>query len=177
MTYYKETDQSAVHPIAYNVLLSLALAVTVSDRPSPHPPGIHILVEDTDKQMTMQWGNLVTVGHQMPWEQEAGTPNPNCTLQRRQCERWEESVSQGSQTVRTSVAGSARGICTVEQGKVRELQYGREGRSMTKSSQIKQALDRQGFTILSIRFSRTLKHQQNQVWLHVRQCTSESFTL
>lgn len=129
MTYYKETWPKCCTSNAYNVLLSLALAVTVSDRPRSHPPGIHILVEDTDKQMTIEWGNLVTVGHQMPWEQEAGTPNPNCTLQRRQCERWEESVSQGSQTERTSVAGSARGICTGEQGKVRELQYGREGRS------------------------------------------------
>lgn len=105
----------------------------------------------------------------MPWEQEAATPNPSCTSQRRQ------SASQGSKTERTSVAGSARGMCTGEQGKARELQYGREGEPGPR--QVRLALQRQGFTVLSIRFSQTLKQQQNQVWLHVRQSTSASITI
>lgn len=84
----------------------------------------------------------------MPWEQEAGTPNPDCTFQRGQCETLEEPASQGSKTESTSVAGSASSIYRGEQAKVRKLALCmRETR--TKSDRP----ERQGFTILSIRIS------------------------
>lgn len=80
----------------------------------------------------------------MPWEQEAGTPNPDCTFQRGQCEALEEPESQGSKTESTSVAGSMSSIYRGEQAKVRELAlWEKQGPSQTGP--------RQGFTILSIR--------------------------
>lgn len=80
----------------------------------------------------------------MPWEQEAGTPNPGCTFQRGQCETLEEPESQGSKTESTSVAGSTSSIYRGEQAKVRELAlWEKQGPSQTGP--------RQGFTILSIR--------------------------
>lgn len=114
----------------------------------------------------------------MPWEQEAGTPNPNCTFQRRQCERWEESRQPGKQDWEDQCSRKCKRHLhrRARKGQGAAVWVGREKRG---PSQVKQALERQGFTILSIRFSRTLKQQQqqNQVWFHVRKSISESITI
>lgn len=151
----------------------------VSDRPSPHPSGIHILVEDTDKQMTMQWGNLVTVGDKMPWEQEARTPNPNCTFQRRQCERRENQQAREARLRgpalqeakcekhlhRASRAGKGQGAAAWE-GKEEEDQVKSDRPLRDRASQS-----------CPLDFHQLLKQQQNRVWLHVRRNTSESITV
>lgn len=82
----------------------------------------------------------------MPWEQEAGTPNPDCTFQRGQCET-EERASQGSKTESTSVAGSASSIYRGEQAKVRKLAV------WEKQVPSQTGPERQGYTILSTRIS------------------------